>query len=103
MLDAQEVGDRRRAAARSQGSGTLQCSRVPREGPESTVSVPPRAAMRSRMLVIPAPDDVRSGLNPRPVSQTVKCSASAVSQASTEICAGPACLAALSIAARQVK
>ena len=73
-----------RAAAPGQGSGTLPCSRVPCEGLESTASVPPTAAMRSCMLLSPAPLGVRLGSNPQPVSQTVKCSAWAVSQARTE-------------------
>ena len=38
------------------GSGTLPCTRVPRAGAESTASVPPTAAMRSRMFVEPRAD-----------------------------------------------
>src|ERR1700759_5520308 len=94
---------RRCAAEPGQGSGTLPCSRVPCGGVESTIRVPPTAAMRSYMLFSPAPLGVRLGSNPQPVSLIVKCSAWPVSQARTETSAGPACLAALSIAARQVK
>ena len=47
------------------GSGTLPCTRVPRAGAESTASVPPTAAMRSRMFAIPAPTCVWARVKPR--------------------------------------
>src|SRR3954453_15881675 len=59
--------------------------------------------MRSRMFAIPAPSCVWAGSNPAPESQTVKSNAPRVSERSTETGTGPACLAALSSAARHAK
>jgi hypothetical protein len=71
------------------GSGTLPCTRVPRPDAESTATVPPTAAMRSRMFAIPTPTDVSAGSNPAPESQTVKSSAPPVRETQPRSAPGP--------------
>jgi hypothetical protein len=51
------------------GIGTRNRTRVPSPGPLSTISFPPRATVRSCMLLSPIPAGV-SGANPRPSSDT---------------------------------
>ena len=85
------------------GVGTLPCTAFRAPAPSQPRACRRRPAMRSRMFAIPAPTCVLAGSNPAPESQTVKPSAPPVSERSTETGTGPACLAALSSAARHEK
>ena len=94
---------RRAAVISSRGSARCHAPAFRAPAPSRPRGCRRRLAMRSRMFAIPAPTCVSAGSNPAPESQTVKSSAPPVSERSTETGTGPACLAALSSAARHEK
>ena len=84
-------------------TGRLPVTVVPSPGVEVTVSSPPTAARRSRMLVRPAPRVDPFTSNPQPSSRTSKCSPSPAVRSIVIRCAPSACLDAFCIASRQQK
>jgi hypothetical protein len=81
----------------------LAATRVPRPGLETTTSVPPTAASRSRMLVNPRPPVIDVESKPAPSSRTSTRSAPLSDSSITEAVAPCACLAAFCSASRQQK